>query len=135
MIPPTQLIDVFSAIPMGSHSGGSTPTSAYSLSSAANGSAIDATVLPIAASVTSLTLLHPDKMATKKAGREKGAAANSAVEHVALLSIIFEVPDAFNAGESSPQWATVYKKWSRSFILWQCMAILSIARLFCGVIQ
>ena len=54
-------------------------------------------------------------MATKKAGREKGAAAYSAVEHVALLSIFSDVPDAFNAGESSPQWAAVYKRMVNKF--------------------
>jgi hypothetical protein len=115
MILPTQLVDVFSLIPMGSHSGRNTPTSACSLSSAANGSAIDATVLFVAASETSLTVLDPDKMATKEAGREKGAAAYSAVEHVALLSITSEVPDAFNTGESSPQLATMYKRMVEEF--------------------
>ncbi len=55
-------------------------------------------------------MLDPDRMVTKKAGGERGAAAYSAVEHIALLSIISEVPDALNAGESSPQWVAVYNR-------------------------
>jgi len=37
-------------------------------------------------------------------GLKKGASAYSAVEHVALLSIISKIPEAFNASESSPKW-------------------------------
>jgi hypothetical protein len=102
---------------MGSHSGRSTPTSARStpisassLSSTANAGVIDVTVLPVATSETSLAVLDPNRMATKKVGRERGAAAYSAVEHIALSPIISEAPDAFNAGESSPQWVAVYNR-------------------------
>ncbi len=73
------------------------------------------TVLPIAASEMSLNVLDPGKMAMKKARREKDAAAYSAVKHVTLLSIISEVPDAFNTGQSSPQWVAVYKRMIKEF--------------------
>ncbi len=48
-------------------------------------------------------------------GGERGAAAYSAVEHIALLSIISEVPDALNAGESSPQWVAVYNRMVKEY--------------------
>ncbi len=38
-----------------------------------------------------------------------GSTAYGTAEHVALLSIISEVPDSFNASESSPQWEAVFK--------------------------
>jgi hypothetical protein len=55
-------------------------------------------------------VLDPARMATKKSGRERGGAAYGAVKHIALLSIISEVPYAFNAGESSTQWVAVYNR-------------------------
>jgi hypothetical protein len=45
----------------------------------------------------------------KKNGREKGAAAYSASEYLALLSIIADEKNSFNVSEGSTQWATVYK--------------------------
>jgi hypothetical protein len=38
----------------------------------------------------------------KPSGREKGTITYSSVEHVALLSIISQVPDSFSCSESSP---------------------------------
>ena len=59
----------------------------------------------------SFSVIDPDAIAAKKlSGREKGSAAYSSVEHVALLSIISEVADAFNCSESSPQWEEVYNR-------------------------
>jgi hypothetical protein len=43
-------------------------------------------------------------------GREKGSPAYSAVEHVALLSVMSQAADAFNCSESSPQWEEVYSQ-------------------------
>jgi hypothetical protein len=55
-------------------------------------------------------MIHPELMVYKKpSGREKSAITYSATEHAALLPIISEVPDAFNASESSPQWQAVYQ--------------------------
>jgi hypothetical protein len=52
-----------------------------------------------------LSVLDPDMLPSKKVSvREKGTSAYTAVEHVALLSIISEIPDAINASESSSQW-------------------------------
>jgi hypothetical protein len=51
----------------------------------------------------------------KPSDREKGAATYSSVEHVALLSIFSQVPDAFNCSESSPQWEEVYKRMIAEF--------------------
>jgi len=57
----------------------------------------------------SFAVLDPDSLTSKKpSGREKGAATYSSVEHVALLFIMSQVPDAFNCSESSPQWEEVY---------------------------
>jgi len=47
-------------------------------------------------------------MGVKKGSREKGSSAYTTTEHVALLSIISEVPDAFNASESLLQWEAVF---------------------------
>ncbi len=89
--------------------------SASSLSSAANGGVIDIAVLPVAASETSIAVLDPKRMATKKSGRERSAATYSAVKHIALLSIISKVPDAVNASESSPQWVAVYNRMVKEY--------------------
>jgi hypothetical protein len=43
-------------------------------------------------------------------GREKGSPAYSAVEHVALVSVMSQAADAFNCSESSPQWEEVYSQ-------------------------
>ena len=52
-----------------------------------------------------LSVLDLDALPSKTlSGRERGASAYTAVEHVALLSIISEIPDAINASESSSQW-------------------------------
>jgi hypothetical protein len=56
-------------------------------------------------------VMDPDGLATKKpSGRDRGSVAYSAVEHVALLSMISQVPDAFHCSESSPQWEEVYSR-------------------------
>jgi hypothetical protein len=47
--------------------------------------------------------LSGKKAGARNTGREKGAAAYAAGEHVALLSIMREVPKSFNSSESSPQ--------------------------------
>jgi hypothetical protein len=46
--------------------------------------------------------MDPDEIAVKKGGREKGSSAYTSAEHVALFSILSEVPDAFNEGGRSP---------------------------------
>ena len=46
----------------------------------------------------------------KLTGREKGAFAYGADEHIALLSLIQLVPSSFNASESSPEWREAHKK-------------------------
>ncbi len=43
-------------------------------------------------------------------GREKGAAAYAAGEHLALLSIMRHEPNSFNSSESSPQWGVVHQR-------------------------
>ncbi len=64
----------------------------------------------------SCSILDPDVLTAKKVtGREKGASAYTAVGHVALLSIISEIPDAFKASEGSPQWEAVYKRMVTEF--------------------
>jgi hypothetical protein len=56
----------------------------------------------------SFVIMDPDGLAIKKPrGRDRGSVAYSAVEHVALLSMISQVPDAFNCSENSPQWEEV----------------------------
>jgi len=61
-------------------------------------------------------VFDPDTLRSKKpSGREKGAATYSSVEHVALLSIMSQVPDSFNCSESSPQWEEVYKRMISEF--------------------
>ncbi len=55
-------------------------------------------------------MLDPARMESKKSGRERGVAAYDSVKHIALLSIISEVPYAFNAGENSTQWVAVYNR-------------------------
>jgi hypothetical protein len=61
----------------------------------------------------SFAVIDPDGLAA--IGREKGSGAYSAVEHVALLSIIFQVPGAFNCCESSPQWEEVHRRMNTAF--------------------
>jgi uncharacterized protein YqeY len=56
-------------------------------------------------------VMDPDGLAAKKlSGRNRGSVAYrySAVEHVALLSVMSQVAEAFNCSESSPQWEEVY---------------------------
>jgi hypothetical protein len=61
-------------------------------------------------------VLDVEGLASKKtSGREKGATTYSSVEHVALLSIISQVPDAFNCSESFPQWEEVFKRMIAEF--------------------
>jgi hypothetical protein len=64
----------------------------------------------------SFAVFDPDALSSKKpSGREKGAATYSSVEHVALLSIMSQVPDSFNCSESPPQWEEVYKRMITEF--------------------
>jgi hypothetical protein len=128
MSPPTrQLVNIFSPNPNDSHSGRTTPSS---VGGAASGRASALTVDSNATSNISFDtqgspnmticpiprqglfiLTDPDGLATKKpSGRDKGSVAYSAVEHVALLSMISQVPNAFNCSESSPQWEEVYSR-------------------------
>jgi hypothetical protein len=128
MSPPTcQLVNIFSPNPNDSHSGRTTPScvggaasgraSALTVdSNATSNISFDTqgppnmTILPIPRQ-GSFIVMDPDGLATKKpSGRDRGSVAYSAVEHVALLSVISQVPDAFNCNESSPQWAEVYSR-------------------------
>jgi hypothetical protein len=59
--------------------------------------------------------MDPDELASKKGGRASGSTAYGTAEHVALLSIISEVPDSFNASES--QWEAVFKAMVEQFYL------------------
>jgi hypothetical protein len=64
----------------------------------------------------SFAVFDPDTLSSKKpSGREKGAATYSSVEHVALLSIMSQVPEFFNCSESSPHWEEVYKRMIAEF--------------------
>jgi hypothetical protein len=62
-------------------------------------------------------VLDVDDIAAKKGGRVSGPTAYSTAEHVALLSIIADTPDSFNASESSPQWEAVFKAMVEQFYL------------------
>jgi hypothetical protein len=46
----------------------------------------------------------------RNTGREKGAAAYAAGEHVALLSIMRDEANSVNSSESSPQWGAVHRR-------------------------
>jgi hypothetical protein len=61
--------------------------------------------------------MDPEDIASRKGGRASGSTAYGTAEHVALLSIISEVPDSFNASESSPQWEAVFKAMVDQFYL------------------
>jgi len=61
--------------------------------------------------------MDPDDIAAKKGARALGSTVCGTTEHVALLSIISEVPDSFNASESSPQWEAVFKAMVEQFYL------------------
>jgi hypothetical protein len=67
--------------------------------------------------------MDPDGLATKRpSGRDRDSVAYSAVEHLALLSVMSQVADAFNCSESSPQWEEVYSwmctKYYQSGCIW-----------------
>jgi hypothetical protein len=63
-----------------------------------------------------ILILDLEPLTTKKVfGRKKGTSAYTAVEYVALLSIISEIPDAFNVSESFPHWEAVYKRMMTEF--------------------
>jgi hypothetical protein len=135
MSPPplsNQLVNIFSPPPNDPSSGRTTPSS---IGGASSGRASALTVGSTATSNISFdtqsppnttirpiprqgsfAVLDPDGLASKKpSGREKGASTYSSVEHVALLSIISQVPDAFNCSESSPQWEEVFKRMIAEF--------------------
>jgi hypothetical protein len=66
---------------------------------------------------TTFAVMDLDDIAAKKGGRASGSMAYGTAEHVAQLSIISEVPDSFNASESSPQWEAVFKAMVEQFYL------------------
>jgi len=74
--------------------------------------------------------MDPDDLAAKKGGKASGSMAYGTAEHDALLSIISEVPDSFNASESSPQWEAVFKAMVEQFYLnksvWSSSASASV---------
>jgi len=121
--PISQWVTLFSPKPNDPHSGRSTPSSVGGVSSGrASTLTVDSsgaisfdtqfnsTICPIPMQGP-FAILDPDTLTSKKpSGREKGAATYSSVEHVALLSIMSQVPDSFNCSESSPQWEEVYKR-------------------------
>jgi hypothetical protein len=128
MSPPIhQLVNIFSPNPYDSHSGRTTPSS---VGGVASGRASALTVDSTATSKISFDMqcppnttirpiprqglfavTDPDGLSTKKPSvRDRGSVAYSAVEHVALLSVISQVPEAFNCSESSPQWEEVYSR-------------------------
>jgi hypothetical protein len=126
MSPPThQLVNIFSPSPNDSHSGRATPNcvggaatgraSALTVDSNATSNISfdtqgppNTTIRPIPRQ-GSFVVTDPDGLATKKpSGRDRGSVSYSAVEHVAMLSVISQVPDALNWSESSPQWEEVY---------------------------
>jgi len=61
--------------------------------------------------------MDPDDLAGKKGGRVMGSTVYSRTEHVALLSIMTDTPDSFNALERSPQWEAVFKAMVEQFYL------------------
>jgi hypothetical protein len=64
----------------------------------------------------SFVVVDAEGLGSKKpVGRDRGAITYSSVEHVALLSFISQVPDAFNCSESSPQWEEVFKRMIAEF--------------------
>jgi len=125
--PSNQLVTIFSPPPNDPSSGRTTPSSiggassgrASALTVGSNATSHisfdtqappNTTIRPIPRQ-GSFTVLDPDGLSSKKpTGREKGAATYSSVEHVALLSIMSQVPDSFNCSESSPQWDQVYQR-------------------------
>jgi hypothetical protein len=126
---PNQLVDLFSPNPTIPPSGRSTPSSvggtasgralALTVDSSSAISwdiqAMDTTIRPIPRQ-GSFIVTDPDALNSKKpSGREKGAATNSSVEHVVLLSTMSQVPNAFNCSESSPQWDQVYQRMIAEF--------------------
>jgi hypothetical protein len=126
---PNQLVDLFSPTPTIPPSGRSTPSSVGGTASGRASAltvdsssaiswdmqAINMTIRPIPRQ-GSFLVTDPDGLNSKKpSGREKGAATYSSVEHVALLSIMSQVPDAFNCSESSPQWDQVYQRMIAEF--------------------
>jgi hypothetical protein len=88
----------------------------------------------------SFVVVDAEGLASKKSsGRERGATTYSSVEHVALLSIMSQVPDVFNCSESSPQWEEVYKrmiaKFYQSSPVQSNWAFRCTAWAFCGPLQ
>jgi hypothetical protein len=86
--------------------GRNTPTSATSNSSY---SALNGINVALSVDDSSFQVVSSDQL-PKKNDQEKGAAAYSASEHLAMLSIIADEKNSFNVSEGSMQWATVYKR-------------------------
>jgi hypothetical protein len=124
MSTPTNL---FSTIPASSTSGRSTPssigdlpsgrTSTSTVGSNASSHITFNTQGPPKQPSTTFAVMDPDDIAAKKGARALGSTVCGTTEHVALLSIISEVPDSFNASESSPQWEAVFKAMVEQFYL------------------
>jgi len=58
--------------------------------------------------LTTFAVMDLDNLAGKKGGRVTGSTAYSTTD-VALLSLMTDTPDSFNASESSLQWEAVFK--------------------------
>jgi hypothetical protein len=124
---PLTLMNLFSTIPEAATSGRSTPGSIGDIpsgrtststvaSNASSNISYDTQVSPKNPSAT-FAVMDLDELAAKKGGRERESSAYSTTEHVALLSIMCDVPDSFNALESSPQWEAVFKWMQEQYYL------------------
>jgi len=115
--PSNQLVTIFSPTPNDPASGRTTPSSVGGASSGrasaltfdSSGAISFDTQGPPNSTIGpnprqgSFVVLDVEGLASKKpSGREKGTITYSSVEHAALLSLISQVPDAFNCSESPP---------------------------------
>jgi hypothetical protein len=123
MLPPptsNQLVNIFSPPPndpSSGRTGGASSGRASALTAGSNATSnisFDTqgppytTIRPIPRQ-GSFVVLDAEGLASKKpSGREKGASNM-------LLSIISQVPDAFNCSDSSPQWEEVFKRMIAEF--------------------
>jgi hypothetical protein len=58
-----------------------------------------------------------EEKATSQKGREKGAVAYGAEEHVALLRLVSDDPNSFNSSESSSEWKKIYMEMCKNYYL------------------
>ena len=123
--PSIQLVTIFSPTPNDPHSGRTTPSSvgeassgrALALTVDSSGAILSDTLGPPNLTIHLIprqglfVVIDAEGLASRKSsGGEKGATTYSSVEHVTLLSVISQVPYAFNCSESSPQREEVYKR-------------------------